>query len=712
MLSPADLTPIRNPGLIRTVWQAVSTYMRGIGPQQDERNTSQTGQTLDGISRYVGNQFNQPGSDERTDVYADADDMDRLSPEVSVALDSIVDNVMTSDDGVQMSFQVVAKDKKVQAVIDQTVANCCLHTKVRPMIRNTIKYGDSFSEPVIDLTKQIINLKQLPPKTMWRNEDIYGNLLLGKPRYNGKKECLNERNSAAFEQTDADDQERVVAAFWPWQIIHTRLNWDGFSPYGRSLLRVTREVWKRLREVEESLIIGRITRDFLKLIYYIDTTGLGEAEKKKVISDVKAQALTRGRMDNRREAPYRTMTDFFVTSGYTTINGQPVQQQTKIDMLDPRNEGQHNIGDIEYLQKKLLSTLRVPPAHLGFEKEINAKATLTMQDVAFVRFCRNIQQIVGQSLEAVFDLALALAGIDPMEAEYRVVWPMLKSVDELTAAQAEQFRSMADGVYLENGVIDPTWIQENRLDMTPDEIEELQKRLDEQKQQEAQEQQQQAEVAHARNVELIKAKGAAGPGGGRGGAQPGEASQQKGGSLGTPKGKQNGKPSGQVQSAPQGQRHVSQEARFVYANPDLVAELMADDAADMPVPHGSPGQGYPVVNIHLHEGMVQANHEHHMDPHAVHVEPHMPVTIVRESDSKRQELEEMGRTAVQRTTDPEDVPVVNEAAIPATTVDPDLKLPPAPVDPPKEDDGCGCCDRCGPDCDGDCCEKCSMNGGS
>ena len=69
-----------------------------------------------------------------------------------------------------------------------------------------------------------------------------------------------------------------------------------------------------------------------------------------------------------------------------------------MDVIDPKNEGIHNIQDIEYHHRKLLMTLRVPPAHLGWEQDGSSNGVLTHQDVQYVRWLGNaVRGDLGQS---------------------------------------------------------------------------------------------------------------------------------------------------------------------------------------------------------------------------------------------------------------------------------------------------------------------------
>lgn len=505
-----NLRPKRNPSLVRRISELFFRAQPDTGPgPTSDTITTESGLVSEGLVTLYDKQFKFDTV--RKAIYRDVEDMDNSSEEISVALDTISDNVCTSEDGVQMSFQVQSDDSKVQDVLYNVIETCKLHTKIRPLVRNLIKFGDSFAEIVINGAGEITDLKQLPPVTMFRNEDLTGNLLLGQPKYDQKSgKVINGRMECAFEQL-TDQTTTLMATFWPWQILHIRLNHDGFSPYGRSHLRVARVTWRKLKAIEESLIVGRLTRDILKLVFYVDTTGLSPNQKKQALTDFQNQVMQRVHVDGRRENPFSVMTDFFVSTGYVKVNNQAHPSLGKIDVIDPRNEGIHDITDIKYLHRKLLSTLRVPPAHMGFEEDINAKATLTQQDAQYVRWLREVQQIVGHGLEQLFDTALILAGMDPEQAEYDITWPMLNTIDTMSQSQAALWEAQADLIYTDNlKVIDSAYIQRHRFNMTDEEIEEIDERIQAATEAQNAVDEANAQKAHDRQVAITNAKALAG----------------------------------------------------------------------------------------------------------------------------------------------------------------------------------------------------------
>jgi hypothetical protein len=73
------------------------------------------------------------------------------------------------------------------------------------------------------------------------------------------------------------------------------------------------------------------------------------------------------------------------------------------------------VEDIDYLKAKLFAALKVPKSFLGYEEDVNGKATLAAQDVRFARTIERIQRTVVSELYKIAIVHLAAHGIDDSE---------------------------------------------------------------------------------------------------------------------------------------------------------------------------------------------------------------------------------------------------------------------------------------------------------
>lgn len=505
-LDPDLIQPIRRNRLVDWIARRVVGYQPDKGPQPSQQDSTLTGTTAFSVQSIFDKYFLTDV--ERLIIYKDVQEMDEQSEECSIALDTIADNVCSSEDGVQTSIEVVCEDSKANTIIQDMLARIDLHKKLYSIVRNSIKFGDGLNEIVVNGEGDIAAIKPLPANTIYRNEDRFGNLILGKPEYDDAGQCLNRKEDCAFSQVDVQTQ-RVIAAFYPWQIVHIRHNWDGMSPYGRSMMKVTRVIWRKLKAEEEALIIGRLTRAFMKLIHYVDTTGLSKTQKMVALTEYRQAMTQRQDLDGRREQQFYVLSDLYISSAMMKMGNQVVPSTSKVDILDPKNEGLQVISDMEYFQKKMISTVRVPPAHMGYEKDINAKATLTLQDVQYVRFLRRIQQNHSHAIEQIIDTQLTLKGIDPKTVDYDVKWPRLSATDEAIASLAEMQRATGDQVYMQEGIISRQFVRRSRFGLDEQQDADMEKEVEADQAKAMAQDQQKADAEADRQVKVKSAQVAA-----------------------------------------------------------------------------------------------------------------------------------------------------------------------------------------------------------
>jgi hypothetical protein len=70
------------------------------------------------------------------------------------------------------------------------------------------------------------------------------------------------------------------------------------------------------------------------------------------------------------------------------------------------------IADIEYIQKKLLTALRIPKAYLGFEEVVGDGKNLSLLDIRFARTINKIQKAVIAELNKIAIIHLFLLGFE------------------------------------------------------------------------------------------------------------------------------------------------------------------------------------------------------------------------------------------------------------------------------------------------------------
>jgi uncharacterized membrane protein YgcG len=258
----------------------------------------------------------------------------------------------------------------------------------------------------IDPEKGVKDVKQLPNIEIERRE---GNFLSKTSTYgniNG-----NDRN--------ADNDESRVTFYWKnkdiefnaWQIAHFRLLGDDRRlPYGTSVLEKARRIWKQLLLSEDAMLIYRVTRAPERRIFKIFVGDIDEqdvpAYVQKMANNFKKSPVI-DQQTGQIDTKYNQMAqdqDYFI----------PVRDQgapSPIETL-PGATNLSEIADIEFLQKKLFTALRVPKPFLGFEEANGDGKNLALQDIRFTRTINRIQQAMIQELNKIAIIHLYVLGLE------------------------------------------------------------------------------------------------------------------------------------------------------------------------------------------------------------------------------------------------------------------------------------------------------------
>jgi len=261
-----------------------------------------------------------------------------------------------------------------------------------PWVRNMVKYGDFFLHLDINEKYGITNVVPLSPYEVIRAEGedpenpyytkFYLESIEGAHPYFGQK---------------SSGQGKIE--FENFQIAHFRLaNDSNFLPYGKSMVESTRKIWKQLTLMEDAMLIHRIMRAPSKRVFKIDIGNIPPAEvdnymqriinkmkKTPIIDEATGEYNLKYNMQNLTE-------DFFmpVRGG---DSGTEISELSGIEY--------DSTEDIEYLKNKLLASLRVPKAFLGFDENVGGKATLAAEDVRFARTIERIQRIIVSELTKI-----------------------------------------------------------------------------------------------------------------------------------------------------------------------------------------------------------------------------------------------------------------------------------------------------------------------
>jgi len=323
------------------------------------------------------------------------------TPEISAALDIYSEeSTTTNEDG--FILQIYSESKRIKSVLADLFNNALdINTNLPMWTRNTCKYGDNFVYMKLDPEKGIIGCQQLPTIEIERHEvGVTAKITLDITQE-------KDENKKALHFT----WKNKNMEFQSWEIAHFRLLGDDRKlPYGTSMLEKARRIWKQLLLSEDAMLIYRTSRAPERRMFKVFVGNMNdddvEAYVNRVANKFKREQIVDSKTGNvdMRFNQMAVDQDYFI----------PVRDPAAPDPITtlPGATNLSEIADIEYIQKKLLTALRVPKAFLGFEEVVGDGKNLSLQDIRFARTINRIQKSMIAELNKIAIVHLFLLGFE------------------------------------------------------------------------------------------------------------------------------------------------------------------------------------------------------------------------------------------------------------------------------------------------------------
>jgi hypothetical protein len=211
--------------------------------------------------------------------------------------------------------------------------------------------------------------------------------------------------------------------------------------------------------MEDAMLIHRIMRAPEKRVFKIDIGNIPPTEvdnyMQRIINKMKkVPFIDKNTGDYNLKYNMQNLTEDF----YLPVRGG--DSGTSIDNL-PGLEAA-SIDDIDYLKNKLFAALKIPRAYLGYEENVNGKATLAAEDVRFARTIERIQRTVISELSKIAIVHLYAQGIQDSEMtnfELQLVNPSTIYEQEKVNLWSEKIRLAQDIQGL--NMLSKDWVYEN-----------------------------------------------------------------------------------------------------------------------------------------------------------------------------------------------------------------------------------------------------------
>ncbi|MDC0539969.1 portal protein [bacterium] len=421
-------------------------------------------------SSLYGSQFNVNFQYLRPQLYSEYDLMDQDAI-IASALDIIADeSTLKNDMGEVLSIRSSNEDiQKILYNLFYDVLN--IEFNLWSWVRQMSKYGDFFLKLEISEKFGVYNVI---PYTAYHIERQEG-FNLDNPseiRYRYSPDGLINSNSGLYRvpgQAFQDDQTGIY--FDNYEMAHFRLIGDvNYLPYGRSYIEPARKLFKQYTLMEDAMLIHRIARAPEKRIFYMNVGSIPpneiDAFMQKTISNMKRTPYVDPKSGeyNLKYNMQNMMEDFYIP-----IRGNDTT--TKIDTTPGLDYD--GIQDVEYLRDKLFAALKIPKAFLGYDENVEGKATLAAEDIRFARTIERLQRILVSELNKIALVHLyaqgyrdeALTNFDLSMQTPSIIFEQEKI--ELMKSKTELAQSL-----LQDNILPSDWIYDNIFHLSEDQYDE------------------------------------------------------------------------------------------------------------------------------------------------------------------------------------------------------------------------------------------------
>ena len=326
------------------------------------------------------------------------------TPEISTALDIYSEESTTpNQDGYVL--QIYSESKRIKSILADLFNNVLdININLPMWIRNTCKYGDNFVYLKLDEEKGITGCLQLPNIEIERLE---------------RGMSVRTMNAVVSSPTPSDVNSKGLRFVWKtkdmefntWEMAHFRLLGDDRKlPYGTSMLEKARRVWKQLVLAEDAMLIYRTSRAPERRVFKVFVGNMDDKDVEPYVQRVANKFKRDQVVDSKTGNVDMRYNQMAVDQDYFIPVRDPGQTMP-IETL-PGAQNLSEIADIEYIQKKLLTALRIPKAFLGFEEPVGSGDNLSLMDIRFARTINKIQKSMIAELNKIAIIHLFILGFE------------------------------------------------------------------------------------------------------------------------------------------------------------------------------------------------------------------------------------------------------------------------------------------------------------
>ena len=425
--------------------------------------------TTGGLNYNTMQQTNYPST--RIQLYTDYEAMDTDSI-VASALDIVSDESTLRNDMGEV-LQIRSADETVQKILYNLFYDVLnIEFNLWSWTRNMLKYGDFYLKLEISEKFGIYNVIPFSSYTILRMEGGDPNnpadvKFKYDPSYSVSENPLGFQQISPSMGVNTGDE----VVFDNYEMAHFRLLSDfNYLPYGRSYLEPGRKVWKQTTLMEDAMLIHRIVRAPEKRTFFVNVGNIPPNEVETYMQRMINKMKKTPYIDpNSGEYNLKFNMQNILEDFYIPVRGGDAT--TRIETTKGLDYAA--IEDVTYLRDKLFAALKVPKAYLGYEGDIEGKATLAAEDIRFARTVERIQRILVSELTKIALVHLYAQGYDGAALtnfEISLTTPSIIYDQERIALLKEKV-DLAQQM-MESRLVPSDWIYDNIFHFSEDQYQE------------------------------------------------------------------------------------------------------------------------------------------------------------------------------------------------------------------------------------------------
>ena len=409
-------------------------------------------------------------------LYSDYDAMD-MDAIIASALDIVADEATLKNDMGEV-LSIKSADEDIQKILYNLFYDVLnIEFNLWSWIRNMCKYGDFFLKLEIAEKFGVYNVI---PYTAFHIERLEGQIGTDSDtgeennpqdvRFRFQPDGVSTSSYGYYNAPNSGDQASSII-FDNYEMAHFRLLSDmNFLPYGRSYIEPARKLFKQYTLMEDAMLIHRIVRAPEKRIFYMNVGAIPpnevDAFMEKTLSKLKRTPFVDEKTGeyNLKYNMQNMMEDFYIP-----IRGNDTT--TKIDTTPGLTYD--GIQDVEYLRDKLFAALKVPKAFLGYDENIEGKATLAAEDIRFARTIERLQRILVSELNKIALVHLYSQGYrDEALTNFDLSMQTPSIIFEQEKIELMKSKTELATALMEKNLLPTDWIYDNIFHLSEDQYDE------------------------------------------------------------------------------------------------------------------------------------------------------------------------------------------------------------------------------------------------